>query len=67
MKHPQANGEGSALTMRRNARDSLWWQRAVIYEIAPISFQDSNGDGKGDLPRLLDRIDYFHFGVDASG
>jgi alpha-glucosidase len=35
-----------------------WWRNAVIYEIAPISFQDSNGDGKGDLPGLLQRIDY---------
>jgi alpha-glucosidase len=44
----------------------MWWQRAVVYEIAPISFQDSNGDGKGDLPGLLDRIDYLHWlGVDA--
>src|SRR5436309_876231 len=35
-----------------------WWRRAVFYEIAPISFQDSNGDGKGDLRGLLSRIDY---------
>jgi alpha-glucosidase len=35
-----------------------WWQRAVIYEIAPISFQDSNGDGKGDLQGLISRIDH---------
>jgi alpha-glucosidase len=43
-----------------------WWQRAVIYEIAPISFKDSNGDGKGDLPGLIDCIDYLAWlGVDA--
>jgi hypothetical protein len=43
-----------------------WWQRAVIYEIAPVSFQDSNGDGKGDLPGLIRRIDYLQWlGVDA--
>src|SRR4051794_4546513 len=35
-----------------------WWQRAVIYEITPISFQDSNGDGKGDLQGLISRIDH---------
>jgi alpha-glucosidase len=35
-----------------------WWRQAVIYEIAPISFQDSNGDGKGDLRGLLQRIDH---------
>lgn len=43
-----------------------WWQRAVIYEIAPVSFQDSNGDGKGDLPGLIRRIDYLQWlGADA--
>src|SRR4051812_36417774 len=43
-----------------------WWRRAVIYEIAPISFQDSNGDGKGDLKGLGSRIDYLQWlGIDA--
>ena len=48
-------------------RSSLsWWQRAVIYQIAPLSFQDSNGDGKGDLNGILQRIDYLAWvGVDA--
>jgi alpha-glucosidase len=40
----------------------------VIYEIALISFQDSNGDGKGDLWGLLKRVDYLKWlGVDAVG
>jgi alpha-glucosidase len=43
-----------------------WWYSATIYEIAPISFQDSNGDGKGDLAGLLSRVDYLKWlGVDA--
>jgi alpha-glucosidase len=43
-----------------------WWQDAVIYEIALISFQDSNGDGRGDIAGLLDRLDYLQWlGVDA--
>ncbi|WP_291976169.1 MULTISPECIES: alpha-amylase family glycosyl hydrolase [unclassified Chelatococcus] len=46
--------------------DQPWWQRAVIYEIAAISFQDSNGDGIGDLPGLRRRLDYLRWlGVDA--
>ena len=46
--------------------ESLWWRSAAIYEIAPISFQDSDGDGKGDLGGLMSRIDYLKWlGVDA--
>jgi alpha-glucosidase len=40
------------------ASDEAWWRSAVVYEIAAISFQDSDGDGQGDLPGLLQRIDY---------
>jgi len=44
----------------------MWWRDAVIYEIATISFQDSNGDGYGDLPGLLQRIEYLKWlGVGA--
>ncbi len=53
--------------MAHYALDDLpWWQRAIFYEIAPISFQDSNGDGKGDLPGLISRIDHLDWlGVSA--
>jgi alpha-glucosidase len=50
----------------RAIHQTPWWQRAVIYEIALISFQDSNGDGKGDLAGLLSRLDYLEWlGVGA--
>ena len=43
-----------------------WWKRAVVYEVYPRSFQDSNGDGIGDLCGILGRLDYFvDLGVDA--
>ena len=43
-----------------------WWKEAVIYQIYPKSFQDSNGDGIGDLPGITSRLDYLHkLGVDA--
>ena len=44
----------------------LWWQDGVIYQIYPRSFQDSNGDGIGDLPGIASRLDYLvQLGVDA--
>ena len=35
-----------------------WWKRAVVYQIYPKSFQDSNGDGIGDLKGIINRLDY---------
>jgi len=43
-----------------------WWRHALIYEIYPRSFQDSNGDGIGDLNGIARRLDYLEWlGVDA--
>ena len=47
-------------------KNTPWWQSATIYQIYIRSFQDSNGDGIGDLAGILGRIDYLkNLGVDA--
>jgi alpha-glucosidase len=45
---------------------NLWWAGAVVYQVYPRSFADSDGDGIGDLPGLTSRLDYLaELGVDA--
>ena len=52
--------------MATQPAEYLWWQRGVIYQIYPRSFQDSNGDGVGDLRGIRSRLDYLvDLGVDA--
>ena len=47
-------------------RKEHWWRDAVIYQIYPRSFQDSNGDGIGDLRGIIQRLDYLkELGIDA--
>ncbi len=44
----------------------LWWKEAVVYQIYPRSFMDSNGDGIGDLRGIISKLDYLkELGIDA--
>jgi alpha-glucosidase len=59
-------GLARAQPRSRAASDENWWRNAVIYEIYPRSFADTNGDGIGDLNGITEHLDYLkQLGVDA--
>lgn len=46
--------------------DDLWWQRGILYQVYPRSFQDTNDDGIGDLQGIIERIPYLRsLGIEA--
>ncbi len=58
---------GQVVQMPDNmTKDADWWRGAVIYQVYPRSFNDTNGDGVGDLNGVTERMDYIaSLGVDA--
>ena len=54
-----ASGRPSNWSVNVSADDLLWWQKTVIYQAYPRSFQDSDGDGNGDLNGIRSRLDHF--------
>ena len=57
--------KGSVNKMKNNSK-SPWWKNAVVYQIYPRSFQDTNKDGIGDLQGIIMRLDYLEeLGIDA--
>lgn len=60
------NAMSNVMNTSNLAADADWWRGAVIYQIYPRSFQDSNGDGIGDLRGIADRLPHVaSLGVDA--
>lgn len=51
---------------KNNKTEARWWKEAIIYQIYPRSFKDSNGDGIGDLNGIIEKLDYVKsLGVDV--
>ena len=60
------SGLRAQTTGASGTQGDVWWKHAVVYEIYPRSFQDSNGDGIGDLNGITSRLSYLEgLGVDA--
>ncbi|MGG9963223.1 glycoside hydrolase family 13 protein [Ferruginibacter sp. SUN106] len=61
------NSAGTKTTVNADvAGDRKWWKEAVVYQIYPRSFKDSDGDGVGDLKGIISKLDYIKsLGVDA--
>ncbi|MBC7914279.1 MAG: alpha-glucosidase [Pyrinomonadaceae bacterium] len=56
----------SQVSPSENANEKKWWKEAVVYQIYPRSFKDSNGDGVGDLKGIISKLDYVKsLGVDV--
>ena len=61
-----AQTPAAAAAVATHSPGTEWWKHAVFYEIYPRSFQDSNGDGIGDLNGITNRLDYLQtLGMDA--
>src|SRR6201990_1592123 len=59
-----AIAQSQAAALKTNG--DVWWKHAVVYEVYPRSFQDTNGDGLGDIKGITQRLSYLKSpGIDA--
>ncbi|KAF7324555.1 Glycoside hydrolase family 13 protein [Mycena kentingensis (nom. inval.)] len=63
---PQGQNASSSTTNMHPSTTTAWWKDAVVYQIYPNSFADSNGDGFGDIQGIIGKLDYLKdLGVDV--
>ena len=61
-----AGKKADAVTTVSDSSDNKWWKEAVVYQIYPRSFKDSDGDGIGDLKGIISKLDYIQsLGIDV--
>jgi 1,4-alpha-glucan branching enzyme len=57
MSNFTTSGVRTTLTLVKSPQRA-WWKEASVYQIYPASFNDSNGDGVGDIPGIIEKLDY---------